>query len=152
MAGVLLLPAVVSCGSTAGNGGDKCQPDDADGVNGVNGSNVTFQLSVDESGFSPAILPAQNLTNVTLTLSNKGTKPHDFVIDCLPSPNDDGCPTTSCFPPSTSIPTIAPGASATAMFLVPNTEGLYYYHSDLPDDAATPCTMGAKGCGQFDVK
>jgi len=142
----LLLVGTNACGSaTKGT----CQPDDADGV--VGGS-VTFDLTVDDVGFSPAILPAQNLTNVTLTLHNAGTKPHDFVIDCLATPNDNGCPTTSCFPPAASIPTIAPGASATTMFVTPNPEGLYSFHSDLQGDAVTPCTAGAQGCGQFQVK
>ncbi len=142
----LLFVGTNACGSaTKGT----CQPDDADGV--VGGS-VTFDLTVDDVGFSPAILPAQNMTNVTLTLYNMGTKPHDFVIDCLATPNDNGCPTTSCFPPAASIPTVAPGASATTMFVTPNPEGLYYFHSDLQGDAVMPCAAGAQGCGQFQVK
>lgn len=148
----LLFVAATSCGSSADKAGT-CQPDDADGINGVNGGSVTFDLNVDEiTGFSPAILPAQNVTRVTLTLHNRGMKPHDFVIDCLPTPNDDGCPMTSCFPSSASIPTVAPGATGVAMFVTPSPEGLYDYHSDLPGDAPTPCTAGALGCGQFQVK
>jgi hypothetical protein len=144
----LLGLAVGSCGSGAGKE-DTCQPDDADGIMG---GSVSFDLTVDDMGFTPAILPAQNATNVTLTLHNIGAMPHDFVIDCLATPNDDGCPMTSCFPPSASIPAVAPGATATSTFVTPTPEGIYYYHSDLPGDAATPCTAGARGCGQFQVK
>jgi hypothetical protein len=144
----LLLLAVGACGSSAEKE-DTCQPDDADGI--IGGS-VTFDVTIDDTGFTPAILPAQNATKVTLTLHNMGTKPHDFVIDCLPTPNDHGCPMTSCFPPTASIPTVAPGATATSMFVTPTPEGIYYYHSDLPGDAAMPCSAGAQGCGQFQVK
>jgi hypothetical protein len=142
----LATVAILSCGSQ-----DKamCQPDDVDGVVG---GNVSFDLTVDDSGFSPPILPAQNLTTVTLTLHNTGTRPHDFVIDCLPTPNDVGCPTMSCFPREASLAAVEPGASATTKFTTPNPEGIYYYHSDLPGDAETPCTAGARGCGQFQVR
>jgi hypothetical protein len=138
--------AIASCGSPNRN---VCQPDDADGV--VGGS-VTFEVTVDDLGFSPSILPAQNLTNVTLNLRNAGTRPHDFVVDCMPTPNDDGCPTSSCFPPSASIAAVEPGASAATTFITPNPEGIYYFHSDIPGDAETPCAAGARGCGQFQVK
>jgi hypothetical protein len=143
---VLAVPAIVSCGS---QNKDTCQPDDADGVVG---SAIAFDVRVDDDGFSPSILPAQNQTRVTLTLRNSGTRSHDFVIDCMPTPNGDGCPMTSCFPPSASIVAVEPGASGTTMFTVPNPEGIYYYHSDLPGDAETPCSAGARGCGQFEVK
>ena len=33
-------------------------------------------------------------------------------VDCLPTPNDNGCPTKSCFPAGASIPSIEPGESA----------------------------------------
>jgi len=143
----LLFAGANACGSASKG---TCQPDDADGV--VGGSEVTFDLTVDDVGFSPAILPAQNMTSVTLNLHNAGTRPHDFVIDCLATPNDNGCPTTSCFPPSASIPTVAPRATGATTFVTPNPEGLYYFHSDLQGDAVTPCTAGAQGCGQFQVK
>jgi hypothetical protein len=137
---------MAACGS---ENKDTCQPDDADGVVGTS---MTFDVTVDDDGFSPPILPAQNQTKVTLILHNTGTRPHDFVIDCMPTPNDVGCPMTSCFPPSAAIPAVEPGASATATFTVPNPEGIYYFHSDLPGDAETPCSAGARGCGQFQVK
>jgi hypothetical protein len=143
---LLSFASIVSCG---GQGGDTCRPDDADGVIG---GRVTFDLTVDDTGFSPSILPAQNQTVVTLTLHNVGTKPHGFVIDCMPTPNDDGCPAESCFPAQAALGSVEPGASATTEFVTPNPEGIYYYHSDLPGDAETPCRAGARGCGQFQVK
>jgi hypothetical protein len=141
----LLAPA---CGDPEGSN-DPCAPDDADGV--IGGS-VAFDLTVDEVGFSPTILAAQNKANVTLTLHNAGTKPHSFVIDCMPTPNINGCPTTSCFPASAAIDAIAPGESGMTAFEVPRSEGIHDYHSDVAGDAPTPCTAGAPGCGQFVVK
>jgi hypothetical protein len=38
------------------------------------------------------------------------------------------------------------------MFVVPNPEGIYYYHSSLAGDAPPMCSAGASGCGQFIVK
>ena len=144
---VLALLAA-ACGDPDGSE-DPCAPDDADGV--IGGS-VAFDVTVDETGFSPAILTAQNLAHATLTLHNAGGKPHSFVIDCMPTPNINGCPATSCFPASTAIEPVAPGESAMTMFAVPRAEGIHYFHSDVVGDAPEPCTAGALGCGQFIVK
>ncbi len=141
-----MILAVASCTNQSK---DTCQPDDVDGV--VGGS-VTFDLTVDDGGFSPAILTAQNLTRVTLTVHNAGAKPHNFRIDCMPTPNDLGCPMTSCFPFAASLPIIESGTSATVRFTTPNPEGIYYYHSDVPGDADEPCSAGARGCGQFEIE
>lgn len=135
------------CGSS--DAGDACMLGDADGV--VGGA-VTFELTVDDTGFSPTILTAQNSADVTLTLHNIGSKPHGFVIDCLPTPNVNGCPATSCFSSSASIAATAPGASAMSTFVVPRPEGIYYYHSNAAGDTPGPCMAGAIGCGQFIVK
>jgi hypothetical protein len=145
------MVGAASCGSSSANenSSDACGPDDADGVNG---GNAVFDLTVDDTGFSPAILAAQNLAQVTLTLHNGGTRSHDFVVDCMPTPNDNGCPVTSCLPPAASIGEIAPGASASTTFVLPNPEGIYYYHSSLAGDTSGPCMAGANGCGQFIVK
>ena len=90
-----------------------------------------------DTAFTPTILKAQNLARVTLTLRNTGTTPHSFVVACMPTPNDDGCPTTSCFPDASTIGPLAPDASATATFVTPNPEGIYVFHSDLPGDSQT---------------
>ncbi|MGO8993554.1 MAG: cupredoxin domain-containing protein [Polyangiaceae bacterium] len=116
--------------STAG----ACTPDDADGIQG--GAYV-FDLQVSDTAFTPIILTAENLAQVTVTLKNTGTKPHDFVVQCMATPNDNGCPTTSCFPDASTIGPLAPDASATATFETPNPEGTYNFYSDLPGDTQT---------------
>jgi hypothetical protein len=70
----------------------------------------------------------------------------------MPTPNINGCPSTSCFDASASIEPIAPGESATTMFEVPRPEGIHYFHSDVAGDVIEPCSAGALGCGQFIVK
>ncbi|MET0591918.1 MAG: hypothetical protein ABW133_04415, partial [Polyangiaceae bacterium] len=93
--------AIVALASPMSACGDPDDDDEAcgfDDADGVIGGNVAFSLTVDDEGFTPAILTAQNAAKVTLTLNNAGNKAHSFVIDCLPTPNDRGCPTTSCFP------------------------------------------------------
>jgi hypothetical protein len=154
---VALAAAVASefhCGSldpNAGSGGDagSCVPPDEDGMIGGPGTTV-FQLYVNDDAFyrggdagTSPILTAQNRATVQLTLTNTGTRPHDFSIDCYPTPNSMGCPTRSCFPPASSIPSLAPGKSATVTFAVPMLDGvLYTFRSNLPGDTQT---------GQFNV-
>jgi hypothetical protein len=136
------------CGSSDKDD-DACSLDDADGVTG---GNVSFEVTVDDDGFVPAILTSQDSANVTLTLRNTGTRPHAFVIDCMPTPNANGCPMTSCFPDTASISAVAPDSLATTTFVVPRVEGIHYYHSDEPGDTDGPCAAGARGCGQYIVK
>jgi hypothetical protein len=135
---VLSLPALVLLAACGGGGsGDPCTPPDADGVLG---NVATFVRSVDDAQFLPAgsaLIKVQNLTKMTLTLKNVGTTPHGFAVDCLPTPNDYGCATKSCFPADARIPSIEPGASATITFTVPRVEGLYTYRSPVPGDAQT---------------
>ena len=128
----MLAAALVACGSSSG--GDICGPGDQDGVAG---GSYAFDLTVTDDAFQPSILKAQNDATVTLTLTNTGTKPHDFVIDCLATPNGNGCPTTSCFPVSAVIAAVAPGATATATFVTPLPEGIYVFRSDPPGDTQT---------------
>jgi hypothetical protein len=152
---VALLAVVageIHCSSLDPNGqsgGDAgaCVPPDEDGVIGLP---AVFQLYVNDDTFyrggdagTSAILTAQNLAPVMLTLTNTGTKPHDFSVDCYPTPNSMGCPTKSCFPADSSIPAVAPGKSASVMFMVPLLDGVIYtFRSDLPGDTQT---------GQFNV-
>jgi hypothetical protein len=142
---------VAGCGGndSDGSGDDKCAPDDADGLTG---GDAAFELDVFDDRFDPMILTAQDRTKITLTLHNMGTKPHDFVTDCVPTPNQDGCPMTSCFPMSAKIAPLGPGESAKATFVVPIVEGIYYYHSDVAGDVSGACAAGVSGCGQFIVK
>jgi plastocyanin len=142
--------AVASCGGGLdGNHSEICTLDDADGVTG---GSIVFQLTVDDTGFSPAILTAQDGASVTLTMHNLGASPHDFVVDCMLTPNANGCPTTSCFPAAAAIPPEEPGASASITFVTPRPEGIYYYHSSMPANATQACMAGLPGCGQFIVK
>src|SRR5688500_3203640 len=119
--GFCLHLLVSACGSVDTPEG-ACQPDDLDGVIG---GEVEFDVTVDEKAFSPRILTAQNRATVTLTLTNAGSEPQGFFIECLPTPNDDGCPTESCFADDARIAPIAPGKSSKAAFEVPIVEGTY---------------------------
>jgi hypothetical protein len=110
---------------------DACTPDDADGIID---EPATLLLTVSDTEFEPKILSAQNTSDITLTLRNNGTKPHSFVVDCLPTPNNDGCPTESCFPSESTIDPVPPGESATIMFETPLVEGIYSFHSDVVGD------------------
>jgi hypothetical protein len=102
--------------------GDACTPDDLDGVIG---GDVTFEVTIGDDAFSPRILTAQNRAAVTLTLTNDSNEARGFFVECLPTPNDDGCPSDSCFPDDARLDPIEPGASAIAEFEVPIVEGAY---------------------------
>lgn len=113
---------------------DACMPDDADGIASVD---ITVALAIDDTTFAPAIVKTQNTSVVTLTVTNTGTKPHGFAVDCLPTPNAKGCPTTSCFSAAATVPAIAPGSNATVKFTTPAVEGIYTYRSTGEGDTAT---------------
>jgi hypothetical protein len=131
-------------------GSSTCKPGDADGING---GCYAYDLTVDDTGFTPIILKAQNVGQVTLHLTNKGTKPHDFVVDCLPTPNVQGCPPQSCFPAASKIGPLAPGATATASFVTPNPEGIYDFRSDVSGDSTVETDGGVTGLwGQFVIQ
>jgi hypothetical protein len=151
VASSLVLAALVAgCSSTSSGAGDTCSPGDADGQNG---GTTVLSVTVDDTTFAPTILKAQNLSNVTVTLKNNGTKPHGFTIYCLPTPNSNGCPQTSCFTNATIAP-VAPGASASATFTTPNPEGIYDFHSSAPGDPAAVAADGGANAlsGQFIVQ
>jgi hypothetical protein len=127
-----LFPVLSAC--SGDDAGDKCELEDADGI--IGGA-YTFALRVDDQRFDPIILAGQNRAVVTLTLTNAGTMPNGFRIDCLPTPNDDGCATQSCFPEAHAIAPIAPGMSATVEFKIPEVEGIYTYRTLPGDDRRT---------------
>jgi len=132
---VMAATSLSGCGS--GGAGDPCTPEDADGVLGTD---ATFERSIDDTQFLPAgnaLIKVQNLSRITLTIRNEGVKPHSFVVDCLPTPNDLGCAQKSCFPDAARIPRIEPSSSVTVTFTAPRVEGLYTYRSNLPGDAQT---------------
>jgi len=130
--------------------GSACRPGDADGVNG---GCYAFALTVSDTGFSPIILKAQNAGQVTVTLRNTGTSPHGFTVGCIDTSGLNGCPAQTCFPGNSSIPAVAPGASASATFVTPNPEGIYVFRSEVPGDSQVAGDGGVSGLwGQFVVQ
>ena len=163
-AGAVLVAAgcggnATGSGSSAVNGGDNaCPPGDQDGITGGNNvielavSDTGFGVGAPDSGSTEPNITVQNGAMVTLTLTNIGAKAHDFVIRCLPTPNDKGCPTQSCFAPGASLPAVAPGESATTTFTTPATEGAYTFTSDEPGDTRTAPNGGLTGLvGEFNL-
>jgi hypothetical protein len=130
-------------------GAGPCAPPDSDGV--VGGCYV-FDVTVDDTGFTPRILKAQNVGQVTLHLTNAGTRPHDFTMDCI-ALGYPGCPAQSCFPSKASIASVAPGGVATTTFVVPYVEGIYDFRSNLGGDSTLESDGGLDGLwGQFVVQ
>lgn len=129
----LLATSALGCGSSD-DSQEPCGPDDFDGVNG---GKYTFQVTVTDSEFSPNIVKTQNVSHVTLILTNAGTRPHGFSIDCLPTPNDRGCPAESCFPPASMVASVDPGSNQTVEFDVPNPEGIHTFRSPVAGDTLT---------------
>lgn len=127
----LLGCALLRCNGGAG-GGSSCFDDE----NGLTGGDYTFVLTVDDTGFSKQILQSENLAQITLTLTNVGTKPHGFEVECIPTSAPPGCPATSCFPDGSTIAPLAPGASTTVTFDTPSVEGIYQFKSTEAGDGA----------------
>jgi hypothetical protein len=125
---------VVGCGGGDGGSGDPCKPDDADGVVG---GKYTFDVTIDDTAFTPMILKAQNTAAITLNLHNTGDAPHGFSVGCIKTPNDNGCATKSCFPDGATVDPLDPGADATLKFTVPLVEGIYPITSSADGDTAT---------------
>jgi hypothetical protein len=133
-------------GKAAGNA---CKPPDTDGL--VGGC-YFFHLVVDDTGFSPIILKAQNLARTTIALTNAGTMPHDFVVGCVPL-HAPGCPSQVCFPPQANIASVAPGGTVTTTFVTPFFDGIYDFRSDLPNDSQISLDGGIRELrGQFVVQ
>jgi hypothetical protein len=140
----LLGVALAGCGSAStsmsGSDGGACFPDS----DGINGGDYTFDLTVDDTGFSKTILTTQNDSQATVTLKNTGTKPHGFVVGCTSVlstyPNvPAGCSTMACFPTNAVIAPLAPSASATVTFDTPTPDNLIYpFKSNAPDDSTVP--------------
>jgi hypothetical protein len=126
----LFFLALSACSDGEG-GEDRCQPDDADGIIG---GDVTFEVTVDDDSFEPRVLTAQNQANIELNLTNAGSRPLGFYVECLPTPNDDGCPSESCFPDAAQIEPIDPGDSASTTFQLPYVEGVYTIVSEPGED------------------
>jgi hypothetical protein len=91
---------------------------------GISGGNANIVIIVDDDGFRPRLVTAQDKAKVTLTLKNEGTRPHGFAVECVPT-DHDGCPSESCFPDKATIAPIPPGGSATTTFVAPDLERVY---------------------------
>jgi len=124
----------------AGADAADCYPDS----DGINGGQYTFDLTVDDTGFSKTILATQNNAQVVLKLTNTGKKHHGFQVECTnvasAYPNlPAGCSADSCFPANSVIPPLAPGASATITFDTPTPDGFIYpFKSSEPADSDVP--------------
>jgi hypothetical protein len=140
----LLATALLACGTSTTSGGTgasaSCFPDG----DGINGGAYTFDLTVDDTGFSKNILATQNDAQATLTLTNTGTLPHGFAVGCTSVLPDypslpAGCPSRACFPSNATIAPLAPGASQTITFDTPTPDGLIYpFTSSEPSDGTVP--------------
>lgn len=116
-----------------------CIPDDQDGV--VGGNN-TVKLYITDSGFNVGTqdsgqrnIAVQNSANVTLVISNVGSKPHSFAIACRPTGLPAECnQPTSCFPKGANVSAIEPGDRVTVQFKTPVVEGEYQFTSEEPGD------------------
>jgi hypothetical protein len=97
-------------------------------------SDTAFAVGGPDSGSTQPNITIENMSTVTLTLFNIGTKPHDLVMQCLATPNTMGCPMQSCFPPGANLPPVQPGMSATTTFVAPYKEGPYLFASDVDGD------------------
>jgi hypothetical protein len=151
-AGFGLLLAAAGCSSSGGgDNGDSCTPGDNDSVAGgpftalVNVSDTAYAVGGVDSGSTSPNVAFENLDMVTLTLTNVGTRPHDLVVQCIPSGLPAMCSLqTSCFPGSpaslagyiTIVPSVDPGQSMTVMFKAPLVEGAYAFVSDAPGDSS----------------
>jgi hypothetical protein len=141
-----ILPVVVAlfhCSSSAPAGsadGGGCFPD----ADGVTGGSFTIALTVDDNGFSKTVVNTQNDATITLTLTNNGSKPHGFEVDCASVtsvyPNLPAmCPSMSCFPSNSTIAPLPPGQSQTVIFFTPVPDNVIYpFKSSEPSDSAVP--------------
>lgn len=134
---------LASCSNGATSGGvNECTPNDQDGVIGgkiavlLTVSDAGFAVGGVDSGSTQRNITIQNSVRVTLTLTNAGTRPHSFVVGCIPTELPSGCKQRSCFPAEANIAPVDPGKSVTTEFVTPLVEGAYPFSSDVPGDDA----------------
>jgi len=129
-----------------------CYPDN----DGITGGTYTIDLVVNDTGFfaggpdagTKELLSTQNNAQVTLKLTNNGTRPHGFKVGCTQATAPAGCPTTVCFPENSFIAPIAPGTTTTITFDTPTPDGIIYpFTSDEPADSS----VAALNAGQWSL-
>jgi hypothetical protein len=169
-ASALLAVGLVHCTSSADSGvscsslgpdaaatasDDTCYPDN----DGIDNESYTIDIAVDDTGFSSTggddagaknIIATQNESQVTLTLTNSGTKPHGFQVGCVNVCSTyptlpPGCSPEACFPVSATIAPIAAGTKATITFDTPTPDGLIYpFSSSEPSDGTVAGLNGGQ--------
>jgi hypothetical protein len=139
--------------TTSADGG--CQLDDQNGTSGgakvidITVNDTGFFVGGPDSGSTSSNVAFENSSNVTLTLFNVGTKPHDLTVQCQ-APNSDNCEMQWCFPAAANVPAVQPGQSATTTFTAPFNEGVYVFTSDLAGDKQGNEDSGLTGLvGEF---
>ena len=138
--------SMTACSSNKASG-DQCMGGDQDGVSGgstrvlMSVSDTAFAVGGLDSGSDQRNVAVQNLSSVTLTLTNVGTKHHSFVVQCISTVPIAGCPALSCFPLSANVSALPPGQNSTTTFVAPAVEGAYQFISDEPGDTQ----VGANG-------
>jgi hypothetical protein len=153
--------SAVSCSSVAPNLVSKAADDTCYADNdGITDTSYTIQIAVDDTafsstgtgdgGFTKNIIATQNESQVTLTLTNKGTKPHGFQVACVSVCSSyatlpKGCSPKACFPSDSTIAPIDPGTSKTITFNTPTPDNLIYpFSSGAPDDSSVPGLNGGQ--------
>jgi hypothetical protein len=122
-----------------------CFPDH----DGISGCQATIFATVDDTTFSKTVFSSQNYSIVSLMLTNKGSKPHGFEVECTSTlPGYPGlsasCPQVSCFPSDSTIAPLAPGDSKTVTFLAPIPDGIGFpVKSSDPSDCDVPGLNGS---------
>jgi hypothetical protein len=163
----LMAPLLVHCSNSDSSSGVDCSsisPDAATTASegtcypdndGISDETYTIDIAVDDNGFTATggdtsdagddagaknIIATQNESQVTLTLTNNGTKPHGFEVGCVSVCSSyptvpAGCSPVACFPSGSTIAPIAPGTSSTVTFVTPVPDGLIYpFSSGAPGD------------------
>jgi hypothetical protein len=144
---LFLLCGAVDCSTTT----DGCAPGDEDGLSGgsyveiVSVSDTAFTVGGVDSGSTEQNIAVENLSTVTLTLTNVGTRPHDLFIQCIPTGLPLGCPSTSCFPAEANFGPLLPGQQMTKTFMTPAVEGNYPFLSTEPGDSDGGAEGGVAG-------
>jgi len=116
----------------------------------LNVSDTGYAVGGVDSGSTQPNVAVQNRSNVTLKLTNVGTRPHSLYIACIPTGLPAGCPSMSCFPDDANIPALAPGDNATVTFATPAVEGAYQFTSNEDGDTRADADGGLTGLvGEF---